>query len=461
MLKFLENEEILKEKNKQRKIKYRKDLQLQIEQNKLKKLESEKHLIDENSCDNGISPMFGNKKTNCYHKNDRYTNKLQKLKLSIDNSIINYKINNKYKDFKKNNSINKRDFNDFRIPTDCNYNQKKSKNTLFTINKGKSFEYYNFANNNGTFMKKSLSQIFKNISLKHNNVVNTKTNFDNKYLMKEIDIQILFKGFVEQQIKTINDYSTNLENIFYLQYTKKDNNINLFNYLIKSEKNKAMNSINTEKNKLKSKFGFFPLETIYDSRIEQLFNKILNKIISIYSSLNEMQINNYINEYNSIKNLFPSKSNFHFQNKESDFQNINCKGTNSYIIKNGINIDENKFVVKNKINIEDELNFFDYWRNKFKNEIMKEKSNKINTNETIELINIKTNINNKNENLLNIMPANNFFKNAQFREINKLIRNKNNNSRIKLPDISLKENFFKKRNKSANIKNSDRVFNFI
>ena len=62
MLKFLENAEILKEKNKQRKIKYKKDLQLQIEQNKLKKLEREKHLIDESSGDNGISPMFGNKK---------------------------------------------------------------------------------------------------------------------------------------------------------------------------------------------------------------------------------------------------------------------------------------------------------------------------------------------------------------------------------------------------------------
>ena len=157
--------------------------------------------------------------------------------------------------------------------------------------------------------------MLKSISIKNNIIANSNINFDKKILMKEIDIQSLFKGFVEQQIRTINDYATNLENIFYLQYTKKDDNIFLFNYLIKNEKNKAMKSIKNEKNKLKSKFGFFPMENIYDSRIEQLFNKILNKIISIYSSLNQIQINNYINKDNSTINLFPFKSKLHFNNK--------------------------------------------------------------------------------------------------------------------------------------------------
>ena len=49
MFNFLENAELLKEKNRQRKIEYRKDLLLQIEQNKLKRLE------EKNKMKNGIN----------------------------------------------------------------------------------------------------------------------------------------------------------------------------------------------------------------------------------------------------------------------------------------------------------------------------------------------------------------------------------------------------------------------
>ena len=167
--------------------------------------------------------------------------------------------------------------------------------------------------------------------------------------MKEIDIQFLFKEFVDEQIKTINDYAANLENIFFWQYMKKNSNISLFNELIKTEKKKAMQNIQNEQNKLKNKFGFFPMETFYNYRIEQLFNKILNKIISIYSSISQVNINNYINQDNSNFNIISNNSKFNEnsvsfgENKFSSKFNINKQNINNEIILPDIYLRENNF----------------------------------------------------------------------------------------------------------------------
>ena len=255
--------------------------------------------------------------------------------------------------------------------------------------------------------------MLKSISIPYN------YNYNNKTLMKEIDIQFLFKEFVDEQIKTINDYATNLENIFCWQYMKKNSNISLFNELIKTEKKKAMQNIQNEQNKLKNKFGFFPMETFYNYRIEQLFNKILNKIISIYSSISQVHINNYINQDNSYFNIISNNSKFN---------------------ENSVSFGENKF--SSKFNIKDELTFLDTWKTKFKNEIKNNKNKKLNLNKQID-----------SKNNINIFPANNFFKNAERRYFN--INKQNMNNEIILPDIYLQENNFKRRYKSANNKNSE------
>ena len=282
--------------------------------------------------------------------------------------------------------------------------------------------------------------------------------------MEEIDIQFLFKGFMDQQIKIINDYSTNLENIFYLHYTSKENDLNIFNFLIKNEKNKALYDIKKEKNKLKNKFGFFPMETIYDTKIEQLFNKILSKINSIYFSLNHNSINNYINQENSTinmptfndKNIFNNfENNFHKNNKISNGSSVNQKYKQN-LIESSINRS-----LSNKINIEEDLHFFGFWKKKFECEIMKEKNKIFDTNETIILNNINENINNIKENNFKIFPANNFLKNIQYREINKIGINKIKNKEKILPKIILKNPNFKKRNKSASNKYSEKIFSFF
>ena len=447
MFNFLEKAEILKEREKQRKKEYGKELQLQIEQNRLKKLQ-EKTISNNQKTkiiDITQTSDIGNKIL--LNRNNDFIKHLQKLKISIDNSLIKSGVNNKSKSLKYNNS-NIKNLTNLRINTDNNLNGINHKNFLFIINENSNNtekkDY--FKQNTELKMKKSLSQMIKGISSKHNNLKN-KNNHYNKNLMEEIEMQFLFKGFVDQQIKTINDYATNLEDIFYEQYNKNNKDIILFNHLIETEKNKALQSIKNEKNKLKNKFGFFPLEIIYDSRIEQLFNKILNKIISIYSSFNQIKINNFINQENSSTNHFPFKSKFLDTNLNQNFLSK-------------FNIINNKINLTDKINLEDDLKFFYFWRNKYESEIKKEKTKLVEVNETINLKNFTKNINNARENNLQILPANNIFKNVKFRPINKIRNNKNENNDFKLPDINLKKPIFKKRNNSANNKMYEK-FSFL
>ena len=441
MLDFLENAEIVKEIKKQRKKEYGKELRLQIEQNRFKKLGDKKQIQKEDSRENRL--YLNEDKSFFPKRNKNRIKNLDKLKDSIDNILMKYKLRNKFSSskneiFGKDKNI-KNNFENFRFVTENNYNNiLRSKSRIFNINKEKDIENYNCTDNNITskqknqhFMKKSLSQMIKSIPIQHNNLAKSHIKLYNKNLMEEIDIQFLFKRFVEQQIRTINEYSTQIENIFYLNYKIKDKNILLFNSLIKNEKNKAIETIKNEKNKLKEKFGFFPLEKIYDYRIEQLFNKILNKIISIYSSINQTKINNFIN--NNEICILKGKTDF------SKMSKIN-----------------NDIYSLNRINLDYDLNFFDFWEDKFKNEIMNKKNKILNVNETININNIKSIINNKNENNLNILPANNFFKNVKLKQFKE--KNKDKIKELKLPDICLKDRLFKIRNKSACNKNYECFF---
>ena len=460
MFNFLEKADLLKEKKKERKLEYGKELQLQIENNKLKKLQEKDNFKIENSNNIGL---FLNEKNGLFDKKrNNYKVNLQKLKTSINDSLIKSRINNKLLSLKRkidNNYNNKNLFYNVRVLTENDQNQVKDKYNFSKFRNNELFKNYNnidknIESNNEQSIKKSLSQILKNIPIRHNNIMKNKISFDNNNLIEEIKIQSLFNGFVEQQIRTINDYATNIENIFYYQYTKKNTNINIFNFQIKNEKNNAMESIKKEKNKLKSKFGFFPIETIYDLRIEQLFNKILNKIISIYSSINQAHINNYINQDNSRYNLSNINSRNLFNNSEYNCNDIeNDLQMNKNNISKSTKLNSHKFLF-NKINLDEDLYFLDFWKKKFETEIMNAQKKELNINETINLRNINDDIINKKEKRFHIMPANDFFKNVKLRKINGINNNKKESHEMKLPDIYLKENIFRRRNKSANNKNN-------
>ena len=461
MFNFLEKADLIKEKNKKKKLEYGKELLLQIENKKLKKLEEKNNLKIENTNNIGL---FLNEKIGKKCKNHK-TN-LQQLKASLNDSLIKSRINNKLLSLKikiGKNYNNNNNFDNLRVLTEINQNLIKNIYNNFKFSKNGSSENYNnteknIESNHGQKMKKSLSQILKNIHIRNNNIMKNKNSFDNNNLIEEIKIQSLFNNFVEQQIRTINDYATNIENIFYLQYTNKNTNINLFNFQIKNEKNNAMENIKKEKNKLKSKFGFFPMETIYDLRIEQLFNKILNKVISIYSSINQTHINNFINQDNYDYNLSNINSRYLFKNNKSNFtENNDIENDlqmNKINISKSTKLNDYKFLFS-KINLDDNLNFLDFWKNKFETEIMNVKKNELNVNKTINLKNIIK----KNEKEINIMPVNDFFKNEKLRKINRINNNKKESNGMKLPDIYLKDNLFRRRNKSANNKINNFFFN--
>ena len=454
MFNFLENDEILTAKRKQMEKEYRKELLIQIEENKLRKSKENIQFKNEKILNNGL--FKGKDKTYFIKENNNSIKNIKSINLSKDNiklfnnpKLIKLSLNDKFSSLKKllgihkDNNTNKNNFNKLRLSTDYNKNKINFKSAQFKINKDKILNTDNNINlyqSNKYTMKKTLSQMLKNFSIKLSNIKNNKKNSVNKNLMDEIDIQFLFKEFVEQQIKTINDFATNLEDIFYFKYTNKDNDIKNFNSMVINEKNKAIKNIDNFKNKLKQKFGFFPMEKIYDSRIEQLFNKIINKITTIYSSISLAKIDNYINKSNSNNNIF--------KNKDFKFYEINRITSGKYNISKSIeftkDINSNK-----KFNLVEDLNFFDFWKNRFENEIMRDKNNKLKINETI---------NNKKEENLIVLPANNFLKNIKLRNINSIKSKDKDKNEMKLPSIKLKETTFQRRNNSANNKNSEKFF---
>ena len=454
MFNFLENDEILTAKRKQMEKEYRKELLIQIEENKLRKSKENIQFKNEKILNNGL--FKGKDKTYFIKENNNSIKNIKSINLSKDNiklfnnpKLIKLSLNDKFSSLKKllgihkDNNTNKNNFNKLRLSTDYNKNKINFKSAQFKINKEKILitdNNINLYQSNKYTMKKTLSQMLKNFSIKLSNIKNNKKNSVNKNLMDEIDIQFLFKEFVEQQIKTINDFASNLEDIFYFKYTNKDNDIKNFNSMVINEKNKAIKNIDNFKNKLKQKFGFFPMEKIYDSRIEQLFNKIINKITTIYSSISLAKIDNYINKSNSNNNIF--------KNKDFKFYEINRITSGKYNISKSIeftkDINSNK-----KFNLVEDLNFFDFWKNRFENEIMRDKNNKLKINETI---------NNKKEENLIVLPANNFLKNIKLRNINSIKSKDKDKNEMKLPSIKLKEITFQRRNNSANNKNSEKFF---
>jgi hypothetical protein len=99
MFNFLENAELLKEKNKQKKIEYGKELLLQIEQKKLKKLEDKMILNNEKSKIKRISNLSHEHSKLFKRRNDKLSKELEKLGNSLDKPLNN-NINTKFKNIK-------------------------------------------------------------------------------------------------------------------------------------------------------------------------------------------------------------------------------------------------------------------------------------------------------------------------------------------------------------------------
>ena len=333
-------------------------------------------------------------------------------------------------------------------------------------------------NNNSLFSQKNdlLNNNNDNSSIINNNdntiSNNYLNNFNNNALMAEINLQFLFREFVEQQIKTINDYENNIEDIFFQQYKTKNNNS--INTLLENEKNQAIQAIKNEQIKLKNKLGFFPMENSYNYKIEQLFKKILNKKIVTYSSINEMDnlLKNIIDRQNDQIELLKYKSKYEDENENENIQDIipnfqkfnlnsqkTLRGYSKLVkINDNDNIQENIENINND-NAKDETNFLESWREQLGKEIHEDKidnikltknENLIHNNNELEFSNNNININGN----IKAYPVNQNFKNVQNRNIITKKNNENYNDfnpdkkfSLFLPNRNIIK--YDKRNKSA------------
>ena len=192
----------------------------------------------------------------------------------------------------------------------------------------------NFNNINNQNFLKTLTQNFPNILNQkqindNNNINDINTNKINDQFLNgnDLNIQRIFNNFVENQISAIDDYISNVDKIvninkqngldiknndandindvnenneiknYNIYYNKNNESINQLKKMIDKERKKVINNINSEKEKLKNKLGYFPEEDNYNKRIEELFNKIMNKKIAKYTSISPRK-NNIINKDN-------------------------------------------------------------------------------------------------------------------------------------------------------------------
>ena len=463
-------------------------------------------LFKNNSSNNYNNTLFNNRTIEDNYFNN-YNGHYQPLKTTLDEPLYNNNLNdnylslsnkkNIYNDYTYNNINNyhnntlfnnsiKKNLNNFYKSTDFNINEKKNNNFNNILN------YHNNRNNiindtkmnrqnslveNGIFIMKKSPSSFLNINNNYNNlfskndddfnntinnnnyryksnIINDNkgnyysSNVNNNTLMAEINLQFLFREFVEQQIKTINNYESNIEDIFYLQY-KNSNNTEPIGTLLEREKNIAIQSIRDEQNKLKNKLGFFPMENNYNFKIEQLFNKILNKKLATYASIKEignLALNNLYNkqkEDNDGFQLLRYKSKYEeeedIQDSVPNFNNLDASSQNTLRgysklvkIKNDNNSKDNKH--DNNKEQKEETNFLESWREQLGKDIGENKKDSIKLRKSDNNIklsdddweknendNLKINNNNyiggpnRNRIISNIetFPANQMFKNVQ------------------------------------------------
>ena len=347
------------------------------------------------------------------------------------------------------NSFYLQNYNDISKDNNDNNNYKELNN--------------NFNDENNINYLKTLTNILNQKQINDNNNININIFNDNLLNENDFNIQRIFYNFVENQISAIDDYISNVDkninineeddlenknnemnninineikrnNIY---YNKNNENISKMKRMIDKENKKVIDNINSEKEKLKNKLGYFPEEVNYNKRIEDLFNKIMNKKLIKYSSISPrnnypLNINKDLNE-----NDFNNKSE---KNIDNNFDNINNNDKDN---NNSNNFESNS---NNILNFSSNLN--ENYNVKNKNI---DNSNKDNQNSFIDNninINIKDN-NSNNDSLLkpsknNFLKSNNqkydfAFKNNSFNnnsELNKSFKSEEVNDNVEEKSIS-------------------------
>ena len=369
----------------------------------------------------------------------------------------------------------------------------------------------NFNNSSNQNFLKTLTQNFTNQKQINDNDININI-INDKYLNgNNLNIQEIFNNFVEDQINAIDDYISSVDKIVdvskhndlndnknkdennmneievkNIYHNKNNENINEMKKIIDKEKKKIINNINSEKEKLKNKLGYFPEEVNYNKRIEDLFNKIIDKKIAKYSSISPR--NNYIlnikkdnpdlNENNlninnnSEKNLKNNNSKYD-NNNNNDRENNNSnnfESNSNNIINFSNNYNENNnYNAKNKNNNidnnKDNQNIFMDNYSNINNNVKENNSN----NDTLlkpskkNFLNIESNNQKydfafKNNSFNNNSDANKSFKSEEVNDDNNLEEDKslsNSNSNSKEEENNVDDDDYLIRNSNNNYNNND------
>lgn len=196
-------------------------------------------------------------------------------------------------------------------------------------------------------------------------------------------VEELFRMFVEEQIKVINDYERELD----LSIAQDH-----FAYSVKNHKMKAIEQIQSEKHKLKTKLGFFPLENNYNQKIEELFDKILAKKVNKVTLESDIDAgikdivkdidykskyignNDNDNNKNNNKTYNNNSQSIINDNSLTDFNNLPSEVQQSLVgFSKLVQINKNE-------NNKEEENFLVTWRDN----LLRQKSNRISNQKTIQ-----------------------------------------------------------------------------
>ena len=333
------------------------------------------------------------------------------------------------------------------------FRDNQNQNLTSSNNNNNNYNYYNQYNqpinqpiyNNFQYDNNKLNLIPNNFNFTNQNILNPNTiqryNFNNDYNYeknnniqeqspihfeikqkeKEINIQELFKKFVEEQIRVIHNYDVSIGNII---NTQQDNFI-LANF-IEIEKNRARQLLENGKNILKKNLGYFPLEINYNRKIEELFNRILNKKVIEYNSLKignrnnaelEFQIkkNDILEDEKRIMKELDYKSKYEtIENSVPNFEKLDKMSQNSLIgFSKLVKIDENGDLNNN---------FLVTWRENMKKE--EEKYNK-NNNYNLNIDKIYHSYSNEKKSKKNNVENNNIKEYNNIKDELKIMEKKN------------------------------------
>ena len=437
-LTFWNNDIEFKERERKKRLEYGILLRQQIEEDQKRKEEEKKKRAIEDA-------KYLRKFENRSYQNINY-HKFPLIE-NGNNSMINYRAqqiqDNKNQlylssNFNNNDNYNKTlDYNNYSQNKQNYYNQNYN-NQMLISNNNLKMNNYNILNPN-IIQRYNYENQYNNPYEINNIKEQSSINLEIKNKEKEINIKELFQKFVEEQIRIINNYDNSISNIINTQ----EDNFKLANFF-EIEKKRTRQLLENGKNLLKKNLGYFPLEINYNRKIEELFNKILNKKVIEYNSINIE--NGNINKGLELKDEKKIMKELDYQLKNESIEKTFPNFENLDKVSQKSLIGFSKLV---KVNEKEDINenFLITWRDNLK----KEKESSMNN----ENINSKKH-NNMNKNNNHDKTSNNYEKQMKkyFSESNNInIKNMDKKPKKKIESPKKKKSVSQQKIYSINIPN--------